>query len=495
MNNVSPEPPPGEVGQSPGGRFRFAASGYQKIVGRLPQAQMDIRMLLLAGFGAMLLLILFSGLEAVRITEEIRHQETLSRTRFLQGEQTLSEIRANLLWASIWTNDFLQNRRQAMDDFYRRQLWGIRQELLIARSRQATLPLTPEQLKTWNDLQTRVEEFWEMLDPVLEWTPRQKYARASRFLSEQLIPRRTAILEISDQFRLLNQQVLENHTVEIAHLAQRFRHRMYLQVTISMLIGFVVAVWTMRYARRLEKRLQAQYEESIVAKNNLQRLSAKVVQAQEDERRAISRELHDQIGQALTAIKVSLGMVEQKLGTAAPELGERVRESKQLAEQMIQEVRDLSRLLRPTMLDDLGLVPALEWYVRNFSRRFGIPVQLNTDPMLGRLPEEWETSIYRTVQEALTNTMRHSEATEVFIELQQTEVCLLLSVEDNGQGFEFTSPAAGLGLMGMSERARELGGTLSVESNQQAGTRIRIQLPLPPVPAPVTEESTFPIAL
>ncbi|MBI4464794.1 MAG: hypothetical protein HY647_08840 [Acidobacteria bacterium] len=451
-------------------------------------AQADIGMLLLAGFGAMLLLILVSELESVRIMEEVRQQEAISQNRFLEGERVLPEIRTNLLLASTWTNDFLQNRTRAMEDFYRRQLWGLRQELQIARSKQDMLPLTAQQRETWDRLQAQVEEFWEMLEPVLEWTEWEKSVYATRFLRDQLIPRRAAILEITDEFQKLNQEVLENHHAEIGRLTQRFRTRMQWQMSISLLLGALVALWTIRYARRLERRLQAQYQESMAAKNNLQRLSAKVVQAQEDERRTISRELHDQIGQALTAIKVNLGRVEQKLGNAAPELGERVRESKLLAEQMVQEVRDLSRLLRPTMLDDLGLVPALEWYVRNFSRRSGIPVHLNTDRLLGRLPEEWETCIYRTVQEALTNTMRHSEATEVLIELQRADGSVVLIVEDNGQGFEFASPAAGLGLMGMSERARELGGTLSVESKQQAGTRIRIQLPLPPATAGMTTE-------
>ncbi|MBI4443254.1 MAG: sensor histidine kinase, partial [Acidobacteria bacterium] len=327
------------------------------------------------------------------------------------------------------------------------------------------------------------------LEPTLEWTEWEKSVYASKFLREELIPRRAAILQITDEFQGLNQQVLDSHSAEIARLAGRFRSRMQWQVSVSLVLGIVVALWTIRYARRLESRLQAQYEESIAAKTSLQRLSAKVVQAQEDERRAISRELHDQIGQALTAIKVNLGRLEQKFGSAAPELGERIRESKLLAEQMVQEVRDLSRLLRPTMLDDLGLVPALEWYVRNFSRRSGIPVHLNIDRRLGRLPEEWETCIYRTVQEALTNTMRHSEATEVLIELQHTADCLVLTVEDNGQGFELNSPAAGIGLTGMSERARELGGVLAVESKQQAGTRIRIRLPLPPAASTDVPES------
>lgn len=464
------------------------------IVQRLRRVEADIRLLLLAGFGAMLLLILVSELEAVRIMEEIRQQEAISQNRFLEGERIMSEIRANLLLASTWTNDFLQNRTQAMEDFHRRQLWGLRQELQIARSKQAMLPLTEQQRETWNRLQAQVAEFWGMLEPVLEWTAWEKSVRASRFLNEQLIPRRAAILQVTDEFQKLNQQVLETHHAEIGRLARRFRNRMLWQVSISLLLGALVAFWTMRYARRLESRLQLQYQESMAAKNKLQRLSAKVVQAQEDERRAISRELHDQIGQALTAIKVNLGRVEQKFSNAAPELRERIRESKLLAEQMVQEVRDMSRLLRPTMLDDLGLVPALEWYVRSFSRRGGIPVHLNTDRLLGRLPEEWETCIYRTVQEALTNTKRHSEATEVFIELEQGADGVVLTVEDNGQGFELTSPAAGLGLVGMSERARELGGTLSVESKQQAGTRLRIRLPLPPATTGMAPESASSIA-
>ncbi|MBI3895814.1 MAG: sensor histidine kinase [Acidobacteria bacterium] len=458
-----------------------------RLLRRLLHRQPDIRMLLIGGFGAMLLLILISGLEAVRISEKIREQETASRTRFLEGEQVLSNIRTNLLWASIWIGDFLQSGTESTDDFYRRQLWGIRQELQIAHTQQAMLPLTAEQVETWNRLQIQVEEFWRTLEPVLEWTSREKARQAGRFLREVVIPRRTAILQLTDEFTQLNHMVLENQNLEITKTASQFRLRMILNVLLSTLVGAMVALGTMRYARRMEIRLQEQYQESMTARNNLERLSAKVVEAQEEERRAISRELHDQIGQALTAIKVNLGMIEQK-AAVGPELRERIRESKHLVEQAMQEIRDLSRLLRPTMLDDLGLVPALEWYVRGFSRRFGIPVGLEIDRSLRRLPEQWETSIYRSVQEALTNTIRHSEASKVFIHLEQSSENLILTVEDNGQGFEFSSPKGGLGLIGMSERARQLGGTLSVESKQQAGTRIRIILPLPPMAA-VPEET------
>ncbi|MBI4458609.1 MAG: sensor histidine kinase [Acidobacteria bacterium] len=469
------------------GQERKPEGLLRRLGSRFRRQQPDIRTLLMAGFGTMLLLILISGLEAVRISEKIREQETRSRSRFLEGEQILSEVRTNLLWASIWVGDFLQSRTETTDDFYRRQLWGIRQELQIARTHQAMLPLTAEQVDTWNRLQTQVEDFWKIVEPVLEWSSPEKARQAGRFLREVLIPRRTAILQLTDEFTQLNRLVLANQNAEITRMASRFRLRMLLQVVLSTLVGAMVALWTMRYARRLERRLQEQYQESMTAKNNLERLSARVVEAQEEERRSISRELHDQIGQVLTAIKVNLGMVEQKM-VAGPELRERIRESKLLAEQAMQEIRDLARLLRPTMLDDLGLVPALEWYVRGFSRRFGIPVNLEIDRKLRRLPEQWETSLYRSVQEALTNTIRHSEATKVFIHLEESSENLILTVEDNGQGFEFSSPKGGLGLIGMSERARQLGGTLSVESKQHAGTRVRITLPLPPVAA-VPEEA------
>jgi len=193
----------------------------------------------------------------------------------------------------------------------------------------------------------------------------------------------------------------------------------------------------------------------------------------------------------LTAIRMNLGRMEQKAETASPELVPWLRESKLLAAQTVQEVRQLSRLLRPAMLDDLGLLPALEWYVREFSRRFSIPVNLDCDPDLGRLPEAWETCIYRSVQEALTNTIRHSAATEVWVALRQAGEEITLLVEDNGQGFEFTSPTGGLGLIGMSERANELGGSLTVETKNEKGARIRIVLPLPPPAEPAIAPPEF----
>ncbi|OFV94872.1 MAG: hypothetical protein A3F68_01580 [Acidobacteria bacterium RIFCSPLOWO2_12_FULL_54_10] len=452
--------------------------------------QQDIRMLLVGGFGAMLLLILFSGLEAIRINGDIRREATTMRNRFIETEQVLSNVRTNLLWASIWIDDFLRSRTDGTDDFYRRQLWGIRQELQIAWTQQAMAPLTTEQTETWNRLRMQVENFWTMVEPVLNSAQRLDTQQADRALREEMVARRSAILKLTDEFTELNRGVLQNQSVAIEKWADDFRTRMILNVLLSTLVGAIVAFWTVRYARRLETKLQEQIQESVTSKHNLERLSARVVDLQEEERRAISRELHDQIGQALTAIRVNLGMIEKKVAASgARELVERIRESKVLAEQTMQEIRDLSRLLRPSMLDDLGLVPALEWYARSLTKRSGIPVQLEISKNIGRLPEQWETSLYRSVQEALTNTIRHSEATKVYIRLETADDRLVLTVEDNGHGFNPNRSSGGLGLIGMKERARQLGGTATFDSLKPAGARVRIELPLPPQAVTVGEET------
>ena len=471
------------------GLLRFVSPRLKQLISGMRKREFGLGLILLPGFGMMLLLIVVSGFEAIRITDRIREREALILTRNTDRQRVLSDIRSNLLWASIWAGDYLQSRTPGAEDFYRLQLWGLRQEWRMTLTRQSMLPLNPEQQQIWDDLQHQITEFWNRIDPVLDGNSRQQFARISRFSREQMNSRRTSIMKLTDELSDLNQQVLDNETAGVRQAEILFHKTMGLRIILFLVLGSVIALFSLRYARRLEKKLQAQFQESTLAQGNLQRLSTKMAQAQEDERRAISRELHDQIGQALTAIKVNLGTAEQKMPLMPPEVQERLRESKQLAEQTIQEVRDLSRLLRPTMLDDLGLVPALEWYARSSSRRYKVPVHLQIDSKLGRLPEEWETCLYRSIQEALNNALRHAEATEVSIRIEQSNGQLMLTIEDNGRGLEANSQTGGLGLIGMIERARELGGRLVVESNGKEGTKIRITLPQPPVPAASEEKA------
>lgn len=221
-----------------------------------------------------------------------------------------------------------------------------------------------------------------------------------------------------------------------------------------------------------------------LAQDTLQMFSRQLIEAQEDERRRIARELHDQIGQILTAVKMNLHTV-QRFNLAA-EAGLYVKDNIEAVDEALRLVRDLSIDLRPPVLDDLGLVTALGWYVDRYTQRTGLNVDVVAelpDPN-ERFSRELETACFRIAQEALTNVVRHASASKVALQLTKTAKTLTLVVKDNGVGFDLKSlrkrspRAATLGLVSMQERAHAAGGTLEIESVPSRGTRIRFIVPL-----------------
>jgi signal transduction histidine kinase len=210
-----------------------------------------------------------------------------------------------------------------------------------------------------------------------------------------------------------------------------------------------------------------------VARDSLRR----VVDGQELERRRLARELHDETGQALTSILLGLKAVEEAKDDAT--LGAAAGNLRELVVATLQDVRRLAVELRPKALDDFGLVPALERLVETFSERTGIDVQLESQLGDERLPEEMETTLYRLVQESLTNVVKHAHARTVSILIVRRTDRVTAIVEDDGRGFDPAEARAdGLGLVGMRERAALVGGKLTVEAAAGAGTTIAVEVPL-----------------
>lgn len=211
------------------------------------------------------------------------------------------------------------------------------------------------------------------------------------------------------------------------------------------------------------------------------RYSRLLIEAQEAERQNIARELHDQIGQVLTAIRINLQTVRRSCETAESEA--LIDEGTGLTDQALEQVRDLSFELRPSLLDDLGLVAALRWYGDRYAQRTGIQTKTVTNLASGqgRFRKELETACFRIVQEALTNVARHAQARNVFINLETLNYGVSLSIKDDGIGFDEHSRSAAaspqLGLRGMQERALALGGKLDVNSATSRGTEIRAHFP------------------
>lgn len=236
------------------------------------------------------------------------------------------------------------------------------------------------------------------------------------------------------------------------------------------------------------ERLAATFNRMLERLENERRRSGELaLRAQEEERRRVARDLHDEVNQSLTALLLRIQAVTED---APPELRPQLEETRHLADQAMGELLDLARQLRPTALDDHGLVAALTSHVRDFDRRGDARASFWADPRMGSLSPDSQVVVYRVAQEALVNAARHSGATRVEVSLEPRESRVRLEVADNGSGFAFAEEGKGLGLSGMRERALLVGGSLDIDSRPGKGTSVVLEVPAEPAaPDEVPEDS------
>jgi signal transduction histidine kinase len=233
----------------------------------------------------------------------------------------------------------------------------------------------------------------------------------------------------------------------------------------------------------LEERVKQRTLELDDANQSLRELTGRLLQLQDDERRRIARELHDSVGQMLAALAMNLSSVGVDLERLT-NASSAVTKSMDMVHEMTKEIRTISYLLHPPLLDEAGLASALRWYIEGFAERSNIHVDLHFPEDFGRLSRELETAIFRTVQECLTNIHRHAESPTAKIRLTRSGSEVRVEVEDEGKGippekhYEVTSPGTpGVGIRGMRERLRQLGGSLEIHSNG-TGTVVKARLPI-----------------
>ncbi|HZO59820.1 MAG TPA: sensor histidine kinase [Solirubrobacterales bacterium] len=293
------------------------------------------------------------------------------------------------------------------------------------------------------------------------------------------------------QFAVLAMALLLTFLLNTLLLRRRFE-------PLERLLAMMERVDLSRPGRRLEldpelagdtmdvQRMAATFNRMLERLENERRRSGELVlRAQEEERRRIARDLHDEVNQSLTALLLRIEAVTQD---APADLRDQLAETKRLADQAMGELLDLARQLRPTALDDHGLVAALSTHVRDLDRRGPARVSFWADPRMGDLSPDAQVVVYRVAQEALVNAARHSGANRIEVNLEPRDTRVRLEVTDNGSGFAFAEEGKGLGLSGMRERALLVGGTLEIDSRPGKGTSVVLEVPAPePVAAPGPE--------
>lgn len=428
-----------------------------------------IQLILLTGFGGLLAIIALLGIGALREARRIyADSEALHAVRNREA-QLLADLRADILRSGIVMRDYLLDISLIAAPAYREQLRELRNstDRIIEELAKVPHPSGDGRLK---ELSRAVEEYMDVFDPVFEWTPKQKLAMSSIFLRTEVLPRRRAVAELTDQIRKASEESLRIDEARVRESHRQLRWLLARLTGLGLALGVVVAGLSIWRISHLEKQAALHLAKIERGERELRNLSHQLVRVQEEERKRISRELHDEVGQMLTALRLLLNR------EATPE---QVEEARHLTEQSLKTVREIAMRLRPSMLDDLGLGAAVEWLAREVSRRAGVPIHVEIDGALQHLPDGHRTAIFRIVQEALTNCVRHAGASNIRVLLHGSKEAFTLLVQDDGVGFEPGAvETAGLGILGMKERAAELGGDIEWISKPGKGTQVRLWLPL-----------------
>jgi signal transduction histidine kinase len=431
------------------------------------------------GLAGLLLLVIFSVVAASRRAQEIYTQLDRLNTHHREVETKLKALRADVHLSGIFVRDYLLDTererapeyRQRLSDFRETNRETVAELLAIAKAR-------GEDEKRIRNLEASLHDYWEGFEPLFDWTIGEKIYNSATFLRREVLPRREAVLGIAQEIEELNDANLAAQRDEVTRRHAAFRSELDDLLGRSLFFGLLLAVAVVIRLRVVERRSEQQKERAQDAESQMRELSQQLVATQEEERRKLSRELHDHVGQMLTALRMELGRIDRVRGGAEPRLGSAVAECRQLVDDMVRTVRDLALGLRPSMLDDFGLQPALEWQVRDFTRRSNVSVDLSVTGSLDNLTDQHRTCVYRVVQEALTNCVRHARATHINIDVRAHSDTLEVTVSDDGIGVDPSRRVAGLGLRGIEERVRELAGSVNLRSAAGKGATLSIRLPI-----------------
>jgi signal transduction histidine kinase len=435
------------------------------------------RAALFAGIGALLILMAIICFDSLRTLGELQVTNTQIRQDFLYREHTLEQVRASLYESGYIVRDYILVESDPEAQAMLRTEFQTIQNATTATLNACIQSLPTGKREPFQHLAAELENYWSTIGPIFAFGAKEKKVLGKSVLRSGILSQHAKILAITREVQAVNGNELKEAERRIAEVFVQFRRRMLMVATTAFSSGLILAAGTIIYLGRLENRIEKKYEESLQAQLELKELSKRLVDAEERERRAISRELHDQVGQSLSALILDV----QNLTEVPIDEGvfrQSLQKIKVLAENCVNEVRNMALLLRPSMLDDLGLVPALEWQAREVSKRTGMLVDTVEENVSDSLPEEHKTCVYRFVQEALNNCSKHAHAKNVRVVVRQERDHLRVSIEDDGKGFD-PNRVRGLGLVGMNERVSQLGGVLKVDSDPKRGTRLRVDLPLP----------------
>jgi signal transduction histidine kinase len=436
----------------------------------------QLRRLLLISFGWLLALLIGAGIDALLSIRHLdRDSQEVSR-RFTAHNRALGTIVVSVRVYDDQIEHFLlQDQLQESGP----EPSDVANKIAAVRFALLSFPVDrdPDEQLLLSAMQQQLQEEESSCAIALAWRSDLRRQRADQFIGQQLIPWRTRIFELSSQVSSLNERKLALENLAVATRFQALESRLVWLVSLSLIAGVLMSLICGWYILRLERQARQRYQALALSRLELEGLSARLVEAQEEERRSISRELHDEVGQSLGALLVEVGQLSKLVAPDDKVTQAQIAHIKSVAETAVKSIRDIALLLRPPMLDDLGLIPALEWQAREISRRSDMEVEVHSQNVSEDLGDETKVTVYRLVQEALNNAATHASARNAKVTVAQVSDKITIEITDDGHGFD-PKRQRGMGILGMEERVRRLGGTFTIESAPGKGAKVKAELPL-----------------
>ena len=437
--------------------------------------QFDVRTVLILAFVLTAGTWLFAGSFFAKRLHEIEGEAVEVGRRYMHAQALLSDTRGEVYRASIYVRDALLDPNPQPDRYRADVETAYRMADQLLSQYVPVLGSSSEHERAQR-LRRDIAELRDANLGVLSIDSARWRDEAGLLLMTRIIPKRDSAIQVASELQTLNRNAYVEQQTTTAALYRDIQWRFWRTFGLAVLVTLFIALVSAVHVNHAERRLRQEQEKDARTAAELQRLSAKLVSAQEEERRTIARELHDEIGQVLTVIKMELSHAQRLISSGGGSM-DLLDDARSITDRALHAVRDISHFLHPPLLDDLGLSAAVDWYVQSINKRHELRVEFNAQNMTGRLPAEIEVALYRIMQEGLTNVLRHARAHRCVVELVRDEAggSVRVTIRDDGVGFDPEAPrdpeaSPGLGLVGIRERVAQLAGELRLDSSHGRGT-------------------------
>jgi signal transduction histidine kinase len=427
----------------------------------LNQLSTPTRGLLLGLMVTLLAVIAYSGYLARQLSGLRRLQsEIIDRNR--RDSLQLMRIQNNLNSLGLAMRDILDQVDPYPVAAWAPQFQRIRKDLDDALKLEESLTIAHRTSEQRGYLADSLKQFWDAVDRMFALAKSSREAEAREQVRISLQPRQASLGTTIARFLIQNNENEQRAVMQVAGIYEQVEQRALVFLAATLIAILLTGFYSIRSNRRIFARMAVLSEQR-------SELAQKLISMQESTLRYVSRELHDEFGQILTAIGLLLGRAGQKVD---------LEEIREIAQSALEKVRTLSQSLHPVILDEAGLENALDWYLPTLERQTGMTIRYEKTGEPVPIGGNTGIHVYRVVQEALNNVARHSGAKAASVRLQFLRETLQLEVEDHGTGLNAHLPRAGIGLVAMRERAELLGGRIEFLRPQQGGTLVRLTVPI-----------------